>query len=166
MTKYIEHRGEDRLARARGQSLLLATLTRKQVYFSSLKTLYCEWGSILTPFPGWTAPKCTLLTLRCLNGSLNGFICQLELYVRGRLPKATLWIQQSWKWALPPVVRQLAFLFASWGHAWKSIHLFSQSFMQKYWLSACDMPGTVLWLWRSCSGKKKWQKYLLIEIPF
>ena len=144
MTKYIEHRGEDRSARARGQSLLLATLTRKQVYFSYLKILCCEWGSILTHFPGWTAPKCTLLTLRCLNGPLNGFICQPELYVRGRLPKATLWIQQSWKWALPPVVRQLAFLFASWGHAWKSIHLFIQSFMQKYWLSACDMPGTVL----------------------
>lgn len=124
----MEHRGEDWPARARGQRLPLATLTRKQVYFSSLKTLCCEWGSILTPFPGWTAPKCTLLTLRCLNGSLNGslnvFICQPELHVRGRLPKATLCIRRSWKWALPPVVRQLAFLFASWGHAWKGIHLF------------------------------------------
>lgn len=154
MTQYIEHRGEDRPAGAWGQALL-ATLTRKQVYFSSLKTLCCEWGSILMPFPGWTARKYTLLTLRCLNGSLNGFICQPELYVRGRLPKATLdpaELEMSSSSCcqtasisvcfLRPRLEELSFVHSV-------IH--AEVLIECLWHARHSSR-----LWRSCSGKKKW----------
>ena len=75
---------------------------------------------------------------------LKGFICQPEFYGRGRLPGAPLLIQHNWEWALPLLITQPALLFASWGHSWNIIHLFIQSFTQKYCMSAYYVRGTVL----------------------
>lgn len=70
--------------------------------------------------------------------------CQKQLFASGRVEISS------------PLLSGNSILFASWGPRLEEHSFVYHSFMQKYWsLSAYDIPGTILKLWRSCSGKRK-----------